>query len=200
MINEIKKECREQKIWCIINDSMKIKGKKYNASIIINREGKIVGEYRKMNLYGDGEDFRSGKKVKVFKTDFAKIGIAICWDLAFPELFRKMKKLGTQIVFCPSQWKYELCAHEGNKYENKHKDGERALLESLIRSRAFENLFYVALINPILKDKDQVNYSAIVSPHKILAQINEKEGLITAKIDFSKLDKLHNIYNPKKII
>src|SRR3989344_4609418 len=53
----------------------------------------IKNEYKKINLYSE-RGVNPGRKVHIFQTDFAKIGIAICWDLAFPEIFQKMKKSG----------------------------------------------------------------------------------------------------------
>ena len=73
-IKEIKQECKENSIWCIITEDFILKGKQYNLTILINREGKIVGSYKKINLYGDSDEVIPGKQVKVFQTDFAKIG------------------------------------------------------------------------------------------------------------------------------
>ena len=82
--------CEKNNIWAIVTDDFKIKGISYTMSILIDRKGKIKGSYRKINLYGDSEEVTPGKKTFVFKTDFAKIGIAICWDMAFPDLFMKI--------------------------------------------------------------------------------------------------------------
>ncbi len=198
LIKEIREECKENSIWCILDDDMTIKGKVYNTAILIDRNGKIAGEYRKINIMGEGYDspILAGKKVKVFDTDFAKIGIAICWDLAFPKLFRKMKQNGAEIIFCPTYWKYELHAHHIRKYQKKQKERERTTLKSLIISRAFENLFFVALCSPAKNrnEKDLVSYSAICSPHKVLKEIKDKEGLIVSEIRLSEIGKLEKLY------
>jgi predicted amidohydrolase len=198
LISEIREECRKNSIWCIIDDDMTIKGKVYNTAILINRGGKIAGEYRKINVMGEGYDspVEAGKKVKVFKTDFAKIGIAICWDITSPKLFRNMKNKGAEIIFCPTYWKYELHAHHIRKYQKKQRERERMTLTSLIMSRAFENLFFVVLCSPAKNknEKDLVPYSAICSPHKILREIKDKEGLITNEIRLGEIKKLEKIY------
>jgi len=192
LIIEIRKECRKNSIWCIITEDIEIEGRRYNTAILIDREGKIKGNYKKINPYGE-EGVDAGSKVKVFKTDFAKIGIVICWDLAFPKLFKKLKDAGTQIVFCPSQWQYEPAAHT-----EKHKERETKILESLILARAFENRYFVALCNPVVKskrdEKYQVSYSAIASPHKIIKKISGREGLITASINLREIEKCRKIY------
>ncbi|MBS3094172.1 carbon-nitrogen hydrolase family protein [Candidatus Pacearchaeota archaeon] len=193
-ILEIREECKKNSIWCIINDDIKLKGVPYNMALLINRQGKIVENFKKINLYGDSDEVKPGKEVKVIKTEFGKIGIIICWDLAFPELFKQMKKLGAEIVFCPAAWCYELKA-----YDKDHKKQEEHLLRSLVKTRAFENLFFVCLCNPVRERKDQVSYSAICSPHKILKEISEKEGMIVAKLNFNELKKFKKIYSHSNI-
>lgn len=198
LIKEIKEECRKNSIWCIIDDDMTIRGRIYNTAILISRQGKMAGEYRKINLLGEGYDspVKAGKAIKVFKTDFAKIGIAICWDLNYPKMFREMKRRGAEIIFCPTYWKYELHAHHIRKYKKKQREREKELLKSLITARAFENLFFVALCNPAKNkfEKDLVSYSAIASPHKILAEIKDKEGLIIKEIRLGEIGKLEKVY------
>ncbi len=130
ILKEIQEECRKNSIWCIVTDDMKIKGRVYNLSILIDRNGQIKGGYKKIHLYGD-KNITAGKESMVFNTDFGKIGIAICWDVAFPLLFKEMKKIGAQIVFCPSQWWYDSKAHEKNP-----KSREIEILESLLLARA----------------------------------------------------------------
>ena len=188
LIKEIKQECKKNQIWCILTEDLTIKRKDYNTAMLINREGKIVGDYKKIHLYG--HKVKPGRKTRVFETDFAKIGIVICWDLNFPELFKRMKEAGAQIVFCPSQWWYDTKAHSKH-----HKAREIKILESLVRARAYENVFFVALCNPVQKSKYQISYSAIASPTRIMKRIIKKEGLITAAINLNKIKKLHKVYN-----
>jgi predicted amidohydrolase len=198
LIVEIKEECRKNSIWCIINDDIETKEGVYNTSILINREGKIAGNYRKINIMGEGGDssVKAGKRIKVFKTDFAKIGIAVCWDLAFAKLFKEMKKKGAQIILCPNYWAYEARAHSSRKYEEENRKKEMATLKSLVMTRAFENLFFVALCTPAKnrEEKDLVSYSTICSPHKILAEIKDKEGMITAEINLNEIKRLEKLY------
>ncbi len=187
LINEIKEECKKNKIWCIITEDLKIRKKLYNTALLIDRKGKIKGHYKKIHLYGDKT--KAGEEIRVFKTDFAKIGIAICWDLAFPNLFQKMKKNNAQIIFCPAQWWYDTGAHK--KDHQKH---ELKILESLVRTRAYENVCYLAICNPVVKSKQQISYTAIASPTRILSQIVKKEGLITAKINLNEIKRIEKIY------
>jgi predicted amidohydrolase len=188
-IKEIRLVCQKNSIWCIINEEISIKGTPFNMALLIDRNGEIAGTSKKIHLYGDGKKVQPGKKIKVFDTDFGSVGIVICWDLTFPELFKKMKDAGAQIVFCPSAWCYE-----GKAYGQGHKTEETRLLRSLIRARAFENLYFVAMCNPVLARKDQVSYSAICSPQRILKEIIDEEGLITARINVDDIGKLKKLY------
>ena len=192
LLKEIQASCKENKIYCIVTDAFLEKGKPYKIALLIDRQGRIKSKYKKINIYDDY--VYSGKKINVIKTDFAKIGIVVCWDLAFPSLFHKMKEKGAEIVFCPSQWAYERKVHGENG-----KEKELKLLKSLLQSRAFENLYFVALIDPvILNRKDMLAYSAIAGPHRILSEIEDKEGLITADLNLDELKKWKKFYPNKK--
>ncbi len=194
LIKEIQEECKKNSIWCIITEDIKIRSKlllykrTYGAALLIDRKGEIKGIYKKINPYGD--NVKLGKKPGVFKTDFAKIGIAICWDIAFPKLFSKMKKQGAEIIFCPSQWWYDEEAHKNN-----HKKRDIQILESLVTARAYENVCFVAVCNPVMKSKRQVSYTSIASPTKLLKRIINKEGIITAEINLNEIKKMQKLYD-----
>ena len=188
IIKTVKDECKKNSIWCIITDDIEKRKKTYNISMLIDRKGRIKGEYKKIHLYGDKTS--AGKSPMVFNTDFGKIGIAICWDIAFPDLFEKMKNHGAEVVFCPAQWWYDSKAH----YED-HKTRELEVLKSLVLARAYENVFFVALCNPIMNSKFQISYSAIASPTRILKEIKSREGLIVHKINFNEIKKIQKIYD-----
>jgi len=191
-VKEIQEECKKNAIWAIISDDFMFKGKTFSAALLFNRKGEEVGHYSKINLSGDNSLVEAGKNTKVFKTDFGKISIVICWDLILPELFKRIKKKGAEIVFCPTQWHYEEDA-----YRKKYKYRDLRLLKSLVTARAFENLYFVALCNPLTDRKDLISYSAIVSPHKILKQIKGREGLITSEINLNDIQRLHKLYKVK---
>ncbi len=191
LIKEIQEECKNNSIWAIITDYFVTNKKIYKMAILIDRKGRIKGKYKKINLYGDNAK-EGGKRIFVHKTDFGKIGIVICWDLAFPKLFKKMKKAGAEIVFCSAQWCYETRA-----YKEDPRGGELNLLKSILLSRAFENINFVAVCNPVTEERDLISYSAISSPHKILAEIKDKEGLLTTKLDLNEIKKFSKIYPGK---
>jgi len=187
-IRQICDVCKQQEIWCIVTEDIRRGRHTYNSSLLIGRDGKIRGHYDKINLYGDKT--KPGNRVKVFKTDFAKVGIAICWDLAFPGLFETMRKKGAEVVFCPAQWSYDLPSH---KHEPKKREIE--LLRAMTLARAHENVMYIALCNPLVDIKTQVSYSAIADPHRILKELIDKEGIITAEVDVAKIRRFRKMYS-----
>ena len=191
LVKEICQSCKEDNIWTIVTDNFESNGTVYQMSLLIDRNGEIKGNYNKINLYDDDYDV-AGDKIFVHQTDFAKIGIAICWDLAFPEIFSQMKKEGVQIVFNPAYWCYEDKAHVDD-----HKNRELALVKSLISTRAFENLFFFVYANPVVKRYDLISYSAIVSPHRILKEIKDKEGMIVQEINLKEIEKFSKLYPNK---
>ena len=80
-------------------------GKYYNAAVIIDREGKYLGEYRKVRLtQGElGKGMTPGPMdVPVFKLDFGLIGVQICFDMEYPEGWDQLRRKGAEIVFWPS--------------------------------------------------------------------------------------------------
>lgn len=83
----------------------KEKGRYYNAAVIINRNGRSLGEYRKTRLTtGEMEKGLTPGPLEppVFKTDFGKIGVQICFDLEWLEGWQRLRKSGVEIVFWPS--------------------------------------------------------------------------------------------------
>jgi predicted amidohydrolase len=75
----------------------------YNTSVLVGRDGKLVGKYRKTHL--PREEWESGitpgDEYPVFDTDFGKVGMMICWDLQFPEPARAMAAQGAQMILLP---------------------------------------------------------------------------------------------------
>jgi len=78
--------------------------KQYNTAVLIDREGKVVGRYRKVFVYwGEGLHV-SDEGVKVFDTDFGRISILTCFDLNFAELWHQADLKDAEIVFWPSAY------------------------------------------------------------------------------------------------
>lgn len=82
----------------------------YNTSLLLSPEGDVLGKYRKIHLFGynslETQILTPGSSISVVDTPFGKIGMATCFDLRFPELFRAMVDRGVQYFLVCSAWPY----------------------------------------------------------------------------------------------
>jgi predicted amidohydrolase len=95
----------------------------YNTAVLLGRDGKLMGKYRKVCLPREEIDggITPGTEYPVFDTDFGRIGMMICWDVSYPEVARELSARGAEMIFMPI-W-------GGN--------------ETLAKARAIENQVYV---------------------------------------------------------
>lgn len=145
--------------------------KTYNTCLIYNPYGKIIGQYRKMNLFSlteEDKNFFPGHKEHVFETNFGKIGVAICYDLRFPEIFRKMALEGAKIIFVPAQFPHPRRDH----------------WVTLLKARAIENQVFIVGCNRVGGMRlNHFGSSMIIDPNgTILNEGGEKEEIISEAI------------------
>lgn len=155
-------------------------GKIYNTSLFFNREGKMIGEYRKMHLmdamnYKESDSVSPGKAVAVFDTDMAKVGVMVCYDLRFPELPRTMVLKGAEIIIVPAAFP----SGQPLPPRTDHWD-------VLVRSTALLNLVYVVATNQFGYHQGQ-NYfgrSSIVDPWGTrVVQASGRQEVVYGTID-----------------
>ncbi|KAH7380721.1 carbon-nitrogen hydrolase [Pyrenochaeta sp. MPI-SDFR-AT-0127] len=118
-----------------------------NVCYFIDHEGNITGKYVKKNLWGPERDHLtgSGRDVhEVFDTPIGKVGLLICWDLAFPEAFRELIANGAKIIIIPTFWTLNDCNEAGLK---QNPSAEALFLESTLTTRAFENTCAIVFAN-----------------------------------------------------
>jgi predicted amidohydrolase len=108
----------------------------YNTTYYIDKTGTIRGKYRKVNLWIPEREYLSpGNEIPVFQTSYGKVGLIICWDLIFPEVFRAMARQGVEIIICPSYW----CFEDAGMGMQHDANAEIKLVNALCVARAFEN-------------------------------------------------------------
>lgn len=87
----------------------------YNTCLLIGPDGEIKGRYRKIHLFGYGsaekEVISAGGEIAVVDTDYGKMGLSICYDIRFPELYRKMVDMGAVILLNCAGWPYPRVEH-----------------------------------------------------------------------------------------
>lgn len=119
-----------------------------NTSYFISNDGSILGSYTKKNLWGPAERSHlasSGRTPhEVFDTPIGKVGLLICWDLAFPEAFRELIAQGAKTIIIPTFWTLSDASDAGLRH---NPSAEALYLNSMTTARAFENTCAVVLAN-----------------------------------------------------
>jgi len=146
----------------------------HNAAVLIDPAGEIAGVYRKIHLFGYQSDeskiLSPGREVTVVPTPWGRVGFSTCYDLRFPELYRRMLDQGVQIFLIPSAW--PLARLEAWALFN--------------RARAHENLAYLISCNCAGTNGGVAlaGNSMVVSPMgEVLSRAGEAEEIITTEID-----------------
>jgi nitrilase len=158
------------------------------SCLLFNDRGNEVARYDKIHLfdvritessetYNESVTIESGDKVVVVDTPFGKLGLAICYDLRFPELFRLMLDQGVELIALPSAF----TAITG-----------KAHWETLVRARAIENLSYViasAQGGYHLNGRETYGHSMIVDPWGVmLDRLPSGSGFVIADVDSNYLN------------
>ena len=139
----------------------------YNTALLIDRDGKVAGKYRKIHLPETEASggLTPGKTYPVFKTDFGILGIEICYDNFFPEVARSLALQGAELILLPI-WG----DGRGQGYE----------WDIVSRARAIDNAVYMVSSNYSNKR------SFIINPNgRILADTGGQSGMVTAEIDLN---------------
>ena len=186
----LSEQSKRYKIW-LLGGTIPLKSnnpeKVFATNLLFNPDGDCIARYDKIHLFDvmlDGRDeesyresktFESGNDVVVVKTEIGNIGLSVCYDLRFPEMYRKMHQKNVQIITAPSAF----TATTG-----------KAHWETLLRTRAIENLCYLIASNQSgvhANGRETWGHSMIVDPWgEILAEVKEETGVAIAKIDINK--------------
>ena len=163
--------------------------KAYNTSLLFDPLGKLLASYRKIHLFdvdlANGVSAREsdtrafGDGIIVAKTELCDMGLSVCYDLRFPELYRALVAKGARLIFVPSAF----TAYTG-----------QAHWETLLRARAIENQVYVIAPDQFGKSPNSFEthgHSMIVDPWgKVIAVLPDGPGIVMAEIDLNYLTKI----------
>lgn len=174
----IQKECRNLKLVCVGSLPELDNGKIYNTAYVIDN-GELVGSYRKLHLFStmrEDQYLAAGNQSLVIDTSVGKLGVAICYDLRFPELFRKLALEGAEIICIPAEWP---------KPRQEH-------WKTLLRARAIENQLFIIAANccGVQGKLDFFGLSQLISPlGNVLQMAQEKNAELIADFDFAEMEK-----------
>lgn len=179
----LSKLAAEHGIYLIGGSIPELDGEKvYNTSFCFDRKGNMIGRHRKVHLFDvdvkggirfmESDTLTAGEELTVLDTEFGKIGVAICYDVRFPEWSRKMALAGAQLIILPAAFNLTTGP--------VHWD-------LLMKSRALDNQVYFAANSPA-RDENGIfvayGNSCIVNPWgEFDAHADEKETIIYGDID-----------------
>lgn len=191
--NFLSEQARKYKIWLVggtiplvSSDPKKVRA----ACLLIDDQGEVKAHYDKTHLfdvhiyqssehYNESETIEPGESVVVADTPFGKLGLAVCYDLRFPEMFRSMVDLGAEIIAIPSAF----TAVTG-----------KAHWETLVRARAIENLCYVVAAGQggyHLNGRESYGDSMIVDQWgQVLDRLSRGSGFVLATCDREQIRKV----------
>jgi predicted amidohydrolase len=183
---------RESGIDLIPGSFIEMDGRKaYNTSCYFDRSGRLLAAYRKVNLWHSERGRLSrGRGSVVFGTRFGRCGIAICWDLTSPELFRRMAKKGARLVYVPSFW--SDAGISNYPYEARN-------IDTLCHARAFENGCAIAYSNAagVYEPGDNlIGHSQLTLPigGAVKKLDHSRESLMIAELPKKALERAAKVY------
>lgn len=187
-------QAKQHRIW-IVGGTIPIKSshqKVYNTCLVYNDQGQQVACYHKIHLfdaqvkpgievYEESKTIEAGKEIVVLDTPIGRLGLAVCYDIRFPELFRLLAKQGAEIIAIPTAFTAKTgIAH----------------WEVLTRARAIENFCYVigsCQTGKHENGRETFGHSLIIDPWgTVLSCLPEKPGAITAEISLDRLREIRD--------
>jgi deaminated glutathione amidase len=154
----------------------------YNAHVVVDEKGEIVSVYRKLHLFDvtlpNGTRYKEsactapGKELVVTESPVGKLGLTICYDLRFPELYRALASRGAQVLLVPAAFTLTT----GKEH-----------WEALLRARAIENECYVAAAAQTGRHnekRDTFGHAMIIDPWgTVVAQCRDGVDVAVAEVD-----------------
>jgi len=181
---------REHKAWIAAGTVLERNGdaRPFNTSVVLNPTGEVAARYRKIHLfdidlpgrvrYRESAFLSAGDDPAICETPFGTLGLSICYDLRFPELYRKYSAQGASLLLVPAAFTMET---------------GRDHWEPLLRARAIENqCFVVATGQTGKKESGLVCYgrSMVVDPWGlVVAQAADEEGLLVVELDLTAVER-----------
>lgn len=155
-------------------------GRVGNTAVYLDAHGRLQATYSKTHLFRlmqEEQYLTPGDSLTLAQTPWGPVGLAICYDLRFPELFRRYALEGARLILLPAEWPQPRLAH----------------WRTLLRARAIENQLFVVACNRVGTSKGQTffGHSCVIDPWgETVVEMGEEEGLETAVLDLSLVDSV----------
>jgi len=169
--------------------SLNDQGMVANTSFLFTPQGEKLATYRKTHLFSFVEEdlnMAPGEQLTLAETPWAKIGMSICYDVRFPELFRTYALKGANLIVLPAGFPHPRLDH----------------WRTLLKARAIENQMYVVAVNQV---GDEVfggrfgtlsyfGHSCVIDPWgRFVVEAGEQEALLTVTIDLGQVEEVRNL-------
>ena len=161
-----------------------------NTMLLVDKVGEIVASYDKVHLFFVADEdlhFTPGKRTEVIHWAGLDVGLAICFDLRFPEMIRKLCDDGARIVLVSAQWPRVRVDH----------------FRDFTRVRAMENQVYIASCNSCGDDGKGLvlgGGSTVVGPSgEVKGVLGDEEGVLTVNIDLEEIERTRNSFPVLKV-
>lgn len=152
-----------------------------NTAVWFSSDGSILADYTKIHLFRlmqEEQYLEPGNRLSVANTPFGRVGLAICYDLRFPELFRSYALSHEAVmIFLPAEWPNPRFNH----------------WRTLLKARAIENQYYIIACNRVGESKgiSFFGHSMIADPWgDIVLEGKEEEALLSAVIDLERVKEV----------
>lgn len=152
----------------------------HNVLLLVTADGKLAAGYQKLHLFTPMDEHRyvtGGDEVVVCEAPWGKTGLSVCYDLRFPELFRRIAVAGAELIILPAEWPHPRLEH----------------WRVLSRARAIENqCFFVAANAAGTQGRYTFcGHSAVIDPWgETVAEAGEDAAVLTATIDLDDVAKV----------
>ncbi|WP_286262972.1 carbon-nitrogen hydrolase family protein [Thalassotalea atypica] len=158
-----------------------------NSSLVISPQGEVLADYAKIHLfdvvvddneknYLESKYTQAGQRIVTASLPFAKLGLSICYDLRFPELYRSLTNQGVDIITVPAAFT---------------KVTGQAHWQALLQARAIENQVYILAAGQEgvhANGRETWGHSMIISPWgEILAELTQEEGIVSVPFNREKI-------------
>ena len=161
-------------------------GRPFNTAALYNPQGERLAAYHKVHLFpplGEPEHMTAGEAAPVFDLPWGRTALAICYDLRFPELWRRFMAAGARLVLIPAEWPIRRVEH----------------WRLLLRARAIENQFFVVGCNRVGEGPDVKDhfggYSTAVDPWgRVVADAGDTPGLVMARLELDEVERCRGIF------
>jgi predicted amidohydrolase len=187
-LSMLRELARERKVYLHTGSFVeKVEDKHYNSSYLLDPDGEILANYRKIHLFGynskETQILDRGNEVVVAETPIGTFGLATCYDLRFPELFRRMIEKGAQAFLVCSAWPYPRLEH----------------WILLNRVRALENQCFLVSANAVGMNAgvQLVGHSMMVDPWGIIkAGGGDEEVILQSDLDMETVRRSRDQFPP----